>query len=45
MEQSEQCGPDLTKKFLDSIYVDDLTSGDSDIDRYVRVLCKVKAEV
>ena len=32
MEQYEQCDPDFTKKFLESIYVDDLTSGDSDVD-------------
>ena len=31
IEQYEQCDPDFTRKFIESIYVDDLTSGDSDV--------------
>ena len=30
--QYEQCDPNFTWKFLESIYVDDLTSGDSDVE-------------
>ena len=33
IDQYEQCDPNFTQKFLESIYVDDLTSGDSDVDR------------
>ena len=32
IEQYEQCDPSFTQKFLQSIYVDDLTSGDRDVD-------------
>ena len=46
MEQYEQCDPDFTKKFLERIYVDDLTSGDSDVDRtwefYVKSKLRLK---
>ena len=30
-EQYEQCDPDFTRTFLESIYVENLTSGDSDV--------------
>ena len=32
IEQYEQCDPDFTRKFLESIHVDGLTSGDSEIE-------------
>ena len=32
IEQYEQCDPDFAGKFRESIYVDDLTSRDSDMD-------------
>ena len=32
IEQFEQCEPDFTRKFIESIYVDDLTLGDSDVE-------------
>ena len=31
IEQYEQCDPDFTRTFLESIYVENLTSGDSDV--------------
>ena len=48
MEQYEQCDPDFTKKFLESIYVDDFTSGDSDVggtfEFYVKSKLRLKDE-
>ena len=49
-EQYEECDPDFTRKFLESIYnykyVDDLTSGDSDEDStfelYVKSTLRLK---
>ena len=40
--QYEQCDPNFTRKFLESIYVDDLTSGDSDMDRTFELYVKSK---
>ena len=40
--QYEQCDPSFTHKFLESIYVDDLTSGDSDVDRTFELYVKSK---
>ena len=40
--QYEQCDPNFTRKFLESIYVDDLTSGDSDVDRTFELYVKSK---
>ena len=37
--QYEQCDPNFTRKFLESIYVDDLTSGDSVVDLCTFELC------
>ena len=42
VEQYEQCDPDFTRKFLESIYVDDLTSGDSDVDSTFELYLKSK---
>ena len=42
IEQYEQCDPAFTQKFLDSIYVDDLTSGDSDVDSTFEFYVKSK---
>ena len=42
IEQYEQCDPDFTRKFLVSIYVDDLTSGDSDVDKTLELYVKSK---
>ena len=42
IEQYEQCDPDHTRKFLESIYVDDLTSGDSDVDSTFELYLKSK---
>ena len=42
IEKYEQCDPDFTKKFLESIYVDDLTSGDSDVDSTFELYVKSK---
>ena len=42
IEQYEQCDPAFTQKFLESIYVDDLTSGDSDLDRTFEFYVKSK---
>ena len=45
-EQYEECDPDFTRKFLESIYVDDLTLGDNDVDStfelYVKSTLKLK---
>ena len=38
----EQCDPSFTQKFLESIYVDDLTSGDSHVDRTFELYVKSK---
>ena len=40
--QYEQCDPSFTQKFLESIYVDDLTSGDSNVDRTFELYVKSK---
>ena len=40
--QYEQCDPNFTRKFLESIYVDDLTSGDSDVDGTFELYVKSK---
>jgi len=40
--QYEQCDPSFTQKFLESIYVDDLTSGDSDVNRTFELYVKSK---
>ena len=40
--QYEQCDPNFTRKFLESIFVDDLTSGDSDMDRTFELYVKSK---
>lgn len=42
IDQYEQCDPNFTRKFLESIYVDDLTSGDSDVDRTFELYVKSK---
>ena len=46
IEQYEECDPDFTRKFLESIYnykyVDDLTSGDSDEDSTFELYVKSK---
>ena len=42
IEQYEQCDPDFTRKFLESIYVDDLTLGDSDVDSTFELYVKSK---
>ena len=42
IEQYEQCDPDFARKFLESIYVDDLTSGDSDVDSTFELCVKSK---
>ena len=46
--QYEQCDPSFTQKFLESVYVDDLTSGDGDVDRtfelYVKSKLRLKEE-
>ena len=42
IEQFEQCEPDFTRKFIESIYVDDLTSGDSDVDSTFELYVKSK---
>ena len=42
IEQFEQCEPDFTRKFLQSIYVDDPTSGDSDVDSTFELCVKSK---
>ena len=45
-EQCEECDPDFTRKFLESIYVDDLTLGDNDVDStfelYVKSTLRLK---
>ena len=40
--QYEQCDPSFTQKFLESVYVDDLTSGDGDVDRTFELYVKSK---
>ena len=40
--QYEQCDLSFTQKFLESIYVDDLTSGDGDVDRTFELYVKSK---
>ena len=40
--QYEQCDPSFTQKFLKSIYVDDLTSGDGDVDSTFELYVKSK---
>ena len=42
IEQYEQCDPDFTRKFMESIFVDDLTSGDSDVDSTFKLYVKSK---
>ena len=46
IKQYEECDPDFTRKFLESIYnykyVDDLTSGDSDEDSTFELYVKSK---
>ena len=42
IEQFEQCEPDFTRKFTESIYVDDLTSGDSYVDSTFELYVKSK---
>ena len=42
IEQYEQEDPDFTRKFLQSIYVDDPTSGDSDVDSTFELYVKSK---
>ena len=42
IEQYEQCDPDFNRKFLERIYVDDLTSGDSDVDSTFELYVKSK---
>ena len=42
IEQYEQCDPDFTGKFLESIYVDDLTSRDCDMDSTFELYVKSK---
>ena len=37
--------PDFTRKFLESIYVDDLTSGDSDVDSTFELYVKSKSRL
>ena len=37
-----QCDPSFTQKFLESVYVDDLTSGDGDVDRTFELYVKSK---
>ena len=41
IEQYEQCDPDFTRKFLESIHVDDLTSGESDVDSTFELYCLI----
>ena len=45
-EQYEECDSDFTRKFLESIYVDDLTLGDNDVDStfelYVKSTLRLK---
>ena len=40
--QYEQCDPSFIQKFLESIYVDDFTSGKSDVDRTFELYVKSK---
>ena len=40
--QYEQCEPSFIQKFLESVYVDDLTSGDGDVDRTFELYVKSK---
>ena len=42
IEQCEQCDPAFTQKFLQSIYVDDFTSGDRDVDSTFELYMKSK---
>ena len=42
IEQYEKCDPAFTQKFLQSIYVDDLTSGDRDVDSTFEFYMKSK---
>jgi len=42
IEQYEQCDPAFTQKFLEGIYVDDLASGDSDVDSIFEFYVKSK---
>ena len=42
IEQYEQCDPDFARTFLESIYVDDLTSGESDVDSTFELCVKSK---
>ena len=45
IEQYEQCDPHFTRKFLESIYVDDLTSEDSDVDSTFELYMKLKSRL